>query len=84
MSDDSPVRSSADSAPIASTDSPAEPVIQKDTPCNQQKNDAHDADHKPIENPELTQRQLSAIHFLLQRLPDAATAEKVGVTRITV
>ena len=84
MSDDSSVRTSAQSALIVSADAVAEPVIQKDTPCNQQKIADDDPDHKPIDNPELTPRQLSAIHFLLQGLSEAAAAEKLGVTRITI
>jgi hypothetical protein len=76
MSDDSSIRSSAKSALAVAADPNTGSVIQKDTPCNQQKNGADDAAYKPIDNPELTQRQLAAIHFLLQGLPDAAVAER--------
>ena len=84
MSDDSSVRTSAQSALTLAIDPAASPLIQKDTPCNQQKIADDDPDHKPIDNPELTHRQLAAIHFLLQGLSDAAAAEKLGVTRITI
>ena len=87
MSDDSSVRSSAQSALSISADPAADAaglVIQKDTPCNQQNNAADDDTYKPLDHPELTQRQLAAIPLLLQGLSDSSVAEQVGVTRITI
>ena len=80
MSDDSSIRRSAHSALAVSADL----VIQKDTPCNQQKIAGGDPDDNLLDHPELTHRQLAANHFLLHGLSDAAVADKLGVTRITI
>ena len=61
-----------------------DPMQQNAAPCSAEKN-AFVADAtKPLENPDLTDRQLQAIEQLLQGQSDARVAQTLGVNRATI